>query len=157
MDPREIAEIVKRIPIFQGFTAEQTTRMLDVCEERKVEAGEFIFREGTQSSEMLILLEGHLHVTTRSGAEIASVWEMGLVGEMGTLTDQTRSASVVAIQPSRMLSISREELLKLIDEDKDMGFEIYKNVTLLLCDRLRDNNILLEQQYLVLEDLAGEG
>ena len=157
MDPREIAEIVKRIPIFQGFSTKQTNRMLDVCEEKKVDAGEFIFREGTPSSEMLILLEGHLHVTTRTGAEIASIWEMGIVGEMGTLTDQPRSASVSAIQPSRMLSIGREELLKLIEEDKDMGFKIYRNVTLLLCDRLRDNNILLEQQYLVLEDLAGEG
>jgi CRP-like cAMP-binding protein len=157
MDPEEIAQIVKRIPIFLGFTPEQTTKMLDVCEEKRVESGDFLFREGTASSELLILLEGHLHVTTRTGAEIASIWEMGLVGEMGVLTDQPRSASVVANQPSRMLSIRRDDLLRLIEEDKDMGFKIYQNVTRLLCNRLRDNNILLEQQYLILEDLAGEG
>ena len=79
------------------------------------------------------------------------------MGEMGVLTDQPRSASVVANQPSRMLSIRRDDLLRLIEEDKDMGFKIYQNVTRLLCNRLRDNNILLEQQYLILEDLAGEG
>ncbi len=56
-----------------------------------------------------------------------------------------------------MLSIRRDDLLRLIEEDKDMGFKIYQNVTLLICNRLRDNNILLEQQYLILEDLAGEG
>ncbi len=100
MDLEEMVEIVKRIPIFQGFSQEQTTKMLDVCEERHIESGEFIFREGTPSSEMLILLEGHLHVTTRTGAKIASIWEMGLVGEMGVLTDQPRSASVVANQHS---------------------------------------------------------
>ena len=73
MDLEEMVEIVKRIPIFQGFSQEQTTKMLDVCEERRIESGEFIFREGTPSLEMLILLEGHLHVTTRTGAEIASI------------------------------------------------------------------------------------
>ena len=36
-------------------------------------------------------------------------------------------------------------------------FEIYQNVTHILADRLRDNNILLEQQYLVLDDLVGGG
>ena len=125
MDLEEMVEIVKRIPIFQGFSQEQTTKMLDVCEERHIESGEFLFREDMPSSEMLILLEGHLHVTTRTGAEIASIWEMGLVGEMGVLTDQPRSASVVANQRSRMLSIRRDDLLRLIEEDKDMGFKIY--------------------------------
>ena len=77
MDLEEMVEIVKRIPISQGFSQEQTTKMLDVCEERQeerlIESGEFIFRKGKPSSEMLILLEGHLHVKTRTGAEIASI------------------------------------------------------------------------------------
>jgi len=38
-----------------------------------------------------------------------------------------------------------------------MGYKIYQNVTHILADRLRDNNILLEQQYLVLDDLVGGG
>ena len=157
MDPEQITDIVKRIPIFIGFSQEQTDRMLKVCEERKFEPGEYLFREGTPSTEMLILLEGHLNVIAATGAEIASIWEMSIVGEMGVLTNQPRSAAVVVNQPSRMLSIGRDDLLRLIEEDKDLGFKIYRNVTLLLCNRLRENNILLEQQYLVLEDLAGEG
>ena len=40
MDLEEMVEIVKRIPIFQGFSQEQTTKMLDVCEERHIESGE---------------------------------------------------------------------------------------------------------------------
>ena len=43
------------------------------------------------------------------------------------------------------------------DRDKDMGYKIYQNVTHILADRLRDNNILLEQRYLVLDDLVGGG
>ena len=156
MDPDKMRDIVRRIPIFRGFAPEQTDRMLEVCEKRSIRKGEHLFREGDTSAEMYILLTGHLRVTTSTGAEIASIWEMGLVGEMGVLTDQPRSASVVAGEQSELLCIKSECLKNLIDSDKDMGYKIYQNVTYLLCDRLRDNNILLEQQYLILEDLAGE-
>ncbi len=156
MDSKETSSIVRRIPIFQGFDPEQIDKMLDVCEEKDFQAGEYLFKEGDSSTEMFILLSGHLQILTSTGAELASIWEMGLVGEMGALTAQPRSAAVMAAQPSHMLSIRQADLLRLIDEDKDMGFKIYRNVTRILCDRLRDSNILLEQQYLILEDLAGE-
>jgi len=105
---------------------------------------------------MLILLSGHLSVRTSTGPEIAVIGNMGLVGEMGVLTDQPRSASVVTTQPSDLLTIGRDNLFRLMDSDQNMGFKIYQNVTQILCERLRDNNILLEQQYLILEDLAGQ-
>ena len=63
----------------------------------------------------------------------------------------------VALRKSATLCIGKKELFALIDEDKDMGYKIYENVTHILADRLRDNNILLEQQYLVLDDLVGGG
>jgi len=150
-------EIVQRVPIFRGFTSEQTDRVLEVCERRSVEKGTCLFREGDTSTEMYVLLEGHLRVVTTTGAEIASIGEMGLVGEMGVLTGQPRSATVLAGSDSTLLCIRREALERLVDQDRDIGYRIYQNVTHLLCDRLRDNNILLEQQYLILEDLAGEG
>ena len=154
MDTNRTSGIVRRIPIFQGFTPEQIGCMLEVCEERSFEEGQSLFLEGDPSAEMHILLSGYLNVTTSTGAEIASIGEMGLVGEMGVLTGQPRSANVVARRPSTTLSISRDSLFRLIETDRDMGFKIYRNVTTILCDRLRDNNILVEQQYLILEDLT---
>ena len=156
MESNALSSIVSRIPIFQGFSSEQVERTLEVCEKRSLQSGEHLFKEGDPSTEMLILLSGHLSVRTSIGPEIAVIGEMGLVGEMGVLTDQPRSASVVTTQPSEVLTIGRDDLFRLMDSDKSMGFKIYQNVTQILCERLRDNNILLEQQYLILEDLAGE-
>ena len=146
MDPKEIGSICRQIPIFRGFNSDQTDNMLRVCEERTFQAGEYLFKEGDSSTELFILLSGHLQVLTSTGAELASIREMGVVGEMGVLTTQPRSAAAMAAQPSQMLSIRQADLLRLMDEDKGMGFKIYRNVTHILCDRLRDSNILLEQQ-----------
>jgi CRP-like cAMP-binding protein len=157
VDPKEMRDIVRRIPIFRGFTPEQTDRVLQVCRKRSVKKGHCLFREGDPSTEIYILLTGHLRVVSATGAEIATIWEMGLVGEMGVLTDQARSATVLADDDADLICIDRDDLWRLVEADRDIGYRIYQNVTHLLCERLRDNNILLEQQYLILEDLAGEG
>lgn len=91
-----------------------------------------------------------------TGSEIALIREIDIVGEMGVLTEQPRSATVIAYEPTKALRISSADLSRLIEEDRDMGAKIYRNVTHILSDRLRDNNIVVEQQYLILEDLAGE-
>jgi CRP-like cAMP-binding protein len=156
VDPKDMRDIVRRIPIFRGFTPPQTDRVLEVCEKFSAPKGHCLFREGDSSTEMYILLNGHLRVVTATGAEIATIWEMGLVGEMGVLTDQPRSATVLADEDSELLCIRGDDLVRVIEADKDTGYRIYQNMTHVLCERLRDNNILLEQQYLILEDLAGE-
>jgi CRP-like cAMP-binding protein len=157
MEKNQLREIVRRIPILHGFTDEQIEKVLSVCAEQEFEEGSAIFRESGESLGIYILLSGLLQVQTPTGGEIATIGEMGVVGEMGVLTGQPRAASVVALRTSATLCIGKAELFSLMDEDKDMGYKIYQNVTHILAERLRDNNILLEQQYLVLDDLVGGG
>ena len=157
MQPGEIGDVIRRIPLFQGFDAEQIDRIREIVGERTFQAGEHLFKEGDPSAEILVILSGNLRVQTSTGSEIASIGKMELVGEMGVLTGHPRSADVVATQPSTALSIGRDDLLCLIESDKDAGLKIYRNVTHILCQRLRDNNIFLEHQFLILEDLTGTG
>jgi len=156
MPTGNLSDIVRRIPIFQNFDTEQIVKTLEICQEQTFRTGDPLFKEGDASTEMHILLSGCLQIRTQTGSEIAVIGEMGLVGEMGALTKHPRSATVIAQQPSTTLSIPREALFRLIDTDRDMGFKIFQNITHILCERLRDNNILLEQQYLILEDLTGD-
>lgn len=155
MDGSEITGIVGRVPIFKGLSQEQTDRMLSACHIVHAEDDEVLFSEGAESNSMLIIILGQLEVRSYSGSVIATITQNGVVGEMGILTAQPRSATVVADGSCTLLAISRNDLFDIIDDDKDIGFQIYRNVTQILIERLRDNNILLEQQYLLLEDMAG--
>ena len=157
METSQLRNIVRRIPIFHGFSDDQIEKVLSTSSEKEFDEGSAVFQESDESLGIYILLSGLLQVRTPTGGEIATIGEMGVVGEMGVLTSQPRAASVVALRKSATLCIGKKELFALIDEDKDMGYKIYENVTHILADRLRDNNILLEQQYLVLDDLVGGG
>lgn len=157
MDKTSQADIIQRIPILKGFSNEQVEKVLAVCAERTYEEGEALFREGEESRNMFILLSGVLQVQTPTGGEIATIRKMGVVGEMGVFTDMPRAASVVARKQSQTLCIGKEELFGLIVHDQGMGYRIYRNITHIFAERLRDENILLEQQYLVLDDLVGDG
>jgi len=157
MDTNQLREIIRRIPILHGFTDDQVEKVLSACSEQEVAEGGAIFSESDESKGIFILLSGLLQVQTPTGGEIATIGEMGVVGEMGVLTGQPRAASVVALRHSKTLCIEKQALFSLMDEDKDTGYKIYQNVTHILAERLRDNNILLEQQYLVLDDLVGGG
>ena len=157
MKTNQQREILRRIPILHGFSDDQIEKVMSACSDKTLEAGALLFQESDESKGIYILLSGMLQVQTPTGGEIATIGEMGVVGEMGVLTGQPRAASVVALRESKTLVIGKQELFALMDADPDMGYKIYQNVTHILADRLRDNNILLEQQYLVLNDLAGGG
>ena len=157
METSQLREIIGRIPILQGFTDEQIEGVLSACSEQEWQKDKTVFQEGDKPVGIYILTKGLLQVQTPTGGEIATIGEMGVVGEMGVLTGQPRAASVLALRDSSTLFIGKQELFALMDQDKDMGYKIYQNVTHILADRLRDNNILLEQRYLVLDDLVGGG
>ena len=157
MDRNQQAEIIRRIPILKNFSEEQVLKVLAICAEEAFAEGSALFKEGEESTSIYILLSGMLQVQTPTGGEIATIGKMGVVGEMGVLTDLPRAASVVALKAATTLNIQKELLFGLILQDQRMGYLIYQNVTYILAQRLRDNNILLEQQYLVLDDLVGGG
>lgn len=152
--PMDTSEVVRRVPIFQGLHEEQVDRLLSASHIATIEDGETVFTQGEESTTMLILLLGELEVRSEAGAVLATIAQYGVVGEMGVLTGEPRSATVVSVGAVTVLVITRRDLEALIGEDRDIGYQIYRNVTHILIERLRDNNILLEQQYLLLEDLA---
>lgn len=156
MEAIDIGSLIQRIPIFQEFTATQQNNMREITEIKSFKEGEMVFCVGDSSTDMLIVLEGILQIRSNTGSEIATVRKLGIVGEMGVLTDHPRSASVTAQTDTNTLSIPTEALQTLIDKDADMGLKIYRNVTHILSERLRDNNMLIEQQLFILEDLTGD-
>ena len=156
MPMENLTEIVRRIPIFKGLDDHQFESMLAACHECTFDEGTVVFTEGDPSTDMYIIMSGSFQVRSLTGAEIAVIGDTGIVGEMGVLTERPRSATVVAYRPTRALRIGHDALHQLIEKDSDMGLVVYRNITHILSDRLRDNNIVLEQQYLILEDLTGD-
>ena len=91
-----MTKIVEQIPVFKGLSPDRIQKVLDICSERSFKAGQMMCAAGDKSSELYVILSGNLSVKTEAGMELASIDRMGVVGEMGMLTNQPRSATVIA-------------------------------------------------------------
>jgi glutaminase len=72
---------------------------------RWVEAGDELWCTGEEAGSMFLVLEGML-VASHAGFRVASFGPGAIVGEMGFLTGEPRSATVVADAPSRLLEVT---------------------------------------------------
>ena len=90
------------------------------CQRVYLAPGEILMREGDRADGLYILASGRLRVQVKQldGAE-ATVAEVGrneVVGEMAIISDEPRSATVIAIRDSELLRFSREEFDRIVDE-----------------------------------------
>ena len=149
-----MTKVVEQIPIFKGLSPHRLQKVLDICSERRFGVGQAVCEAGDESSEFYVILSGSLSVRTAAGLELASVGPMGVVGEMGVLTNRPRSASIRASKNTTALCVEKANLYQLVDADREIGLHIYREFAHLLCDRLRNNNAHLEQFYFIVEDLT---
>ncbi len=84
-----------------------------MSENVKLMAGEYLLREGGESSEMYYLQTGTLAVLKRKGSiehQIGTIGPGELVGEMSFLDKQPRSATVQAMTECVLVMIPSEKL-----------------------------------------------
>ncbi|MBI4530766.1 MAG: cyclic nucleotide-binding domain-containing protein [Candidatus Latescibacteria bacterium] len=142
---RRLLDIISKIPLFKDLTLYQMEKVLDICRSRRYEVDQVIFDQGTQSLEMFVLLSGELEVL-RDNALIAAITPVAPVGEMGILTGESRTASVVAKEPSSLFVIRRVDLDLLMKRDLDIAMVVLKNFSQTLSLRLGDSDAALEKQ-----------
>lgn len=90
---------------------------------RRYEPGDHIFNEGEPSDEMYIVKEGQLAIMKEaldSEPLMLAYRRTGdLMGEVSLLSDSPRTASAVAVKPTTLLTISRDDFWRLMREDTD--------------------------------------
>jgi CRP-like cAMP-binding protein len=90
---------------------------------------------------MCLLLEGRLEVLkgTQGGQakKITDVTPGKLIGEMSVIDGQPYSATVVASEPSVLVLLSRENLLRICEERPRIGNRLLIKIANMLSQRLR--------------------
>ncbi|MBL8721165.1 MAG: cyclic nucleotide-binding domain-containing protein [Myxococcales bacterium] len=103
--------------------------------------GDAVFREGDQAREMFVVLDGECEVLKRGKrgveARVALLGPGDWFGEMSILDVQPRSATVIALAPSRLLRIGAEGLDQLYRRDLKAYSLIVLNIARELSRRLR--------------------
>jgi CRP/FNR family cyclic AMP-dependent transcriptional regulator len=130
--------VLKSVPLFLSFPDDQLRMLVTVVTRRSAPRASLIMAAGDPTDSLYIVISGRLKVMMgdAEGKEvILSIIGPGeFFGEMGLIDDSPRSASVVAIEPCELLSLSRRDFKKCMAENFEMTMAVMKG----LVRRLRE-------------------
>ena len=112
-------DLLERLGIFEGTTPQQLEALAAVSKEVRSPVGSVVIREGDEPDDLFAIAEGALQVRRGAGmAEhvVATLGEGDYVGEIGLLEKRSRTATVVAVEPARLLRIPGEDFLRIVNE-----------------------------------------
>ena len=123
-DPEQLRAFLARTPLFRAAPAEVLTWLAEQLRRHEVAAGEAVISQGEMASDLYLVEAGHLEVYTISGDRSVT---LGLLhpgdffGEMALLRKSPRSATVTALTPTRLWSLSRANLAEAIRQHPAIG------------------------------------
>jgi len=135
-----LIQIIKKIRVFERLDIEEIVSLLKVCKTRTYPEKQRIYQAGDPSREMLILLKGHLQVTSDTEQILAEIPPGRCVGEMGLFTGGKRSANIIAREPSMGLVLDQRGLVTGVKSRPGMYTKILENVIAVLSERLGEAN-----------------
>jgi CRP-like cAMP-binding protein/predicted acylesterase/phospholipase RssA len=108
-----------------GFDVEggAAGRMAAAFRERVLEAGDYLVRQGEEGDSLFVVMDGRL-AAEHDGPEALLLQELGagdVVGEIALLAGGPRSASVRALERSRVLGLTRDGLAALLETNPEVG------------------------------------
>ena len=114
MDPDNL----RSVPLFASMAEHDLKRIATFATEDSVPAGATLMRAGDYSNDMLAIESGTADVI-RDGRTVASLGPGDIVGEMGVLEHDRRTASVVAASPMRLIRFTTWDVKRLPKETRE--------------------------------------
>jgi CRP/FNR family transcriptional regulator, cyclic AMP receptor protein len=137
-------DAIRGLDMFKDLDNEQVAALFRIAKEQDFAAGTTIVREGAPGGMLHILLDGRVEVRKKpaSGEDkpLASLGAGTVFGEMSLFDGYPYSASVVATEPVRTLSIFRNDFLQLAETEPFIAFKLTANLLVLLSHKLRKTN-----------------
>lgn len=113
-----VVEVLGRVPLFKGLPRADLEGLAALVTRREVRAGEFLFREGDPGARFYIVVDGAVEILKErplGDHERLAIKRGGEgFGEMALLNDAPRSASVRAVEDTRLVAIARSDFDDLL-------------------------------------------
>lgn len=112
-------QIIKGIPIFSSLTEKELKEIESLFAEEAVRKDEYIFWEGDPSNWLYVVSEGKVRVLKQSASGKDIILEIissgDLFGGVAVLDKRPYPASAQAMEDSKILKLSRSNILKILD------------------------------------------
>ena len=133
---QRLVQAIRKVEMFKRLMAEETLRLLHICRPQYFEPNQQVYRAGEPGTDMLILLQGLLVATSKSGEVLGQILPGSSTGEMGVFTGQPRSANIVAATKSGGIAIRKLDLEVILSRNPVMHVKVLQGIIDILCKRL---------------------
>ncbi len=118
--------LIRQVPIFADLTADDLEELASVVEERRVDPGKEVFREGDPGDAVYLIVKGSVVVFTggdgtRPERVLSELGAGACIGEMAVLDASPRSATVRALERTRTLRVPGEGFKRVMSERPEMS------------------------------------
>ena len=140
------AQLLARVPVFETLTDDDLERVAEVAVTRGFMGGDVIFREGDESDTCYVVRKGHARaVRVHPDGRELSLAHFGpgdIFGELAMFDNESRSATVEALDKLDAVAITGPDMRRLMREHPDMAVKL----VISLGRKLRDANERLANQ-----------
>ena len=121
--------LLRRVPLFSQLSLAQVEEIDRILVEERYLPNEVIYREGDPGDRLYVLAEGGIEVWKNYGSpnqvRLAAQDDVSCFGEMGVLDESPRSATIVAAEDTRLLSLDGTQLKELIMHRPEIAFDFF--------------------------------
>jgi CRP/FNR family transcriptional regulator, cyclic AMP receptor protein len=138
-------DLLKKLPLFKECTNTELIKIGNIMQKVSFAAGDVIFEKGAVGDALYLVREGQVEVLSPHSSEVeaeedvvAVLGEGALFGEMAMVEGEPRSATVRAKTEAKLWRMKKEYFEEIMSKDHVIAFKIYKKLTIILSQRLRD-------------------
>ncbi len=153
-----LPEPLDRIPFFKSFQGRHLNDILYSSYFIQADVGDEVIRDGQEDSRIFVLLTGALDVV-KNGETLAKLDAAGeIFGELAAVTDERRTASVIARTNTLCLVIDQQFLREIKTEEDNASYyaALYGFISRVLAQRLTKASSLISRLEKELEESKGQ-
>jgi len=138
----EMITILRSVSFFVETPDDILIQVAGLLQEVVFGMDETIFEQGDYGDALYIIVAGRVRVHS-GGRTLAIMEPRSIFGEMAVLDPEPRSASVTAIEVTRLLRLARDPFYQLMAERR----EVAAGITHILCQMLRARTTSMVEDY----------
>ena len=125
-------ELLQSVALFWDLSEEELGYISEKMIARHYESGKFIFLEDSEGEQCFFVVQGSVKVTrlSKDGREVilAMLNEGEFFGEMALLDGESRSANVIALEQTEVLTLNREDFLVVLHDYPQIAIQLLKEM-----------------------------
>ena len=125
-------ELLQSVALFWDLSEEELGYISEKMIARHYESGKFIFLEDSEGEQCFFVVQGSVKVTrlSKDGREVilAMLNEGEFFGEMALLDGESRSANVIALEETEVLTLNREGFLVVLHDYPQIAIQLLKEM-----------------------------